>query len=82
LGSQAFGKVVGVTAEEGRFKVGDRVAVGMYRFACANCRECHKGRDDLCKQAQFTSSSTIGGYATFIDVSSDWAYPVPNSLPD
>lgn len=68
--------------KEGRFNVGDRVAVGTYRFACGDCRECHKQRDDLCRKAEFTSSPTIGSYSTSININSDWAYPVPNSIPD
>lgn len=82
LGSQAVGHVTAVGPHEGRFKIGDRVAVGMYRLACGACRECHKNRDDLCKKSEFTSNSNAGGYATYIDANSDWAYPVPASIPE
>lgn len=54
----------------------------MYRSACGNCRECYKDRDDLCRKAEYTSGSTIGGYSTYIDASSNWIYQVPSSIPD
>lgn len=62
---------------EAKFKVGDRVAVGMFSWACGECKHCFRGRNDLCQKAQYT-----GGYGTYLDVCSDWGIAVPRNVHD
>ena len=81
-GHQVVGRVEGVGAEVSRFRVGDRVGVAWLHSTCGNCAFCLHGKENLCEQARFTGYHVDGGYAQYINVPQDFAYPIPQGFPD
>ena len=79
-------QVVGVVEEAGegagRFQSGDRVGVAWLHSTCGACRYCRSERENLCPSARFTGYHTDGGYAQWLVVPEDFAYPVPEGIED
>jgi len=61
---------------------GERVGVAWLHSTCGRCRFCRSGRENLCPEARFTGLDADGGYAEFMTVPADFAYPVPEGYPD
>ena len=82
LGHQVVGKVA-VTGEKAtRFRTGERVGVGWIFFACGHCRACLEGNENVCNEFRGTGRDANGGYARFMTVSQDFAYPIPDIFSD
>ncbi|ETI38955.1 hypothetical protein L914_14828 [Phytophthora nicotianae] len=94
VGHEIIGEVTQAGPAVKRLAVGDRVGVGFNAWACLNkdqarpCRECESGNDAYCKRAVFTSNSkyedghqSFGGFADYIRVSSNYAFPIPENIP-
>jgi hypothetical protein len=66
-GHQIVGKVVeiGGPAEEGKFKVGDRVGVPWLGWSCGNCKFCTSEAENLCDYARYTGYQIDGGFAQY-----------------
>ena len=79
-------QIVGVVDEVGRgvtrFKVGDRLGVPWLYSTCGQCEFCLSGRENLCDNARFTGYHVDGGYAEYMVVSEDFAYPIPAQFSD
>ncbi|MEO0078682.1 MAG: zinc-dependent alcohol dehydrogenase family protein [candidate division WOR-3 bacterium] len=80
LGHQVVGTVVGGAAS--RFRVGDRVGVAWIFSACGRCEYCRTGQENLCPEFQATGRDANGGYAEYMTVPEEFAYPVPSVLSD
>jgi len=86
-------EIIGTIAAKGnnvQLDVGTRVGVGAQCFACYRdvCRECKQGSDNLCNRRIWTyndkyddGSTTYGGYADAIRVSSKLVFPIPDAIP-
>ncbi len=73
-------QVVGVIeAGPGR---GQRVGVAWINSACGECEHCLAGNENLCEQFRATGRDADGGYAQYMKVGQDFAYPIPESLSD
>ncbi len=73
-------QVVGVVeAGPGR---GQRVGVAWINSACGECAYCLAGNENLCEQFRATGRDADGGYAQYMKVGHDFAYPIPESLSD
>jgi propanol-preferring alcohol dehydrogenase len=81
-GHEVIGKVERSGDRCVRFEPGARVGVAWLRETCGNCVYCQRGRENLCPEAGFTGYDHDGGYAEFIVVREDFAYPIPDSLGD
>jgi propanol-preferring alcohol dehydrogenase len=79
-------QVVGVVEETGsgssRFKKGDRVGVAWIYSSCGECRYCREGNDNLCPDFRATGRDADGGYAEYMKVGEDYAYPIPDTFDD
>jgi alcohol dehydrogenase, propanol-preferring len=79
-------EIVGVVDELGqgckRFKPGARVGIAWLRETCGICGYCTRGRENLCVNARFTGWDHDGGYAEWTTVREEFAYPLPESIPD
>jgi propanol-preferring alcohol dehydrogenase len=79
-------QVVGKVAESGRgvmkHKVGDRVGVTWLYSSCGKCDFCKKGQENLCEKAKWTGKDADGGYAEYMVIREDYAYPIPKSFTD
>jgi propanol-preferring alcohol dehydrogenase len=79
-------QVVGRVEERGRgaekFKNGDRLGVAWIFSACGRCAFCRSGRENLCADFRATGRDADGGYAEFMTVAQDFAYPIPEVFSD
>lgn len=78
LGHEIAGRVV--EAENGRFEVGDRVAVA-HHVPCLRCHYCCHGNISMCAQFKNTNLDP-GGFAEFVRVSAEHVDSVAFSIPD
>lgn len=79
-GHQIVGRVEEVGPAVERFSAGDRVGVPWLYSTCGRCRFCRSDRENLCDGARFTGLHVHGGFAQFIAVAADFAYPLPGGL--
>jgi propanol-preferring alcohol dehydrogenase len=82
LGHQVVGRVEGMGEGARRFRLGDRVGVAWIYRACGRCRYCLSDQENLCPQFQATGRDADGGYAEFMVVPEDFAYPIPDIFSD
>ncbi|MEM2394687.1 MAG: zinc-dependent alcohol dehydrogenase family protein [Candidatus Bathyarchaeia archaeon] len=82
LGHQVVGRVVERGPAANRFKIGDRVGVAWIYSACGECYHCRMGNENLCGQFMGTGCDADGGYAEYMVVSEDFAYPIPERFTD
>ncbi|RLC95629.1 MAG: alcohol dehydrogenase [Chloroflexi bacterium] len=79
-------EVVGTVEEQGpgasRFSTGDRVGVAWIYSACGRCRFCQEGLENLCPDFKGTGCDADGGYAEYVAVPEDYAYPIPDRFSD
>ncbi len=79
-------EVVGIVENLGamcvRFRVGDRVGVPWLAQTCGTCHFCVDGRENLCLNPLFTGWDLDGGYAEFVIVEEEFAYPIPEVFDD
>jgi propanol-preferring alcohol dehydrogenase len=76
LGHQVVG-----TIEQGPDR-GRRVGVGWIHSACGQCDYCRSGNENLCEQFEATGRDADGGYAQYMTVPREFAYPIPDALSD
>jgi len=81
-GHEAVGVVLEAGAECSRFRTGDRVGVAWLGGTCGRCRYCRRGDENLCRSPVFTGWNRDGGYAEYMTVAEDFAYPVPSAFTD
>jgi len=79
-------QVVGVVADKGKsvtkFKGGERVGITWLYSACGGCGFCKSGQENLCENARWTGKDADGGYAEYMVIGEDFAYPLPESFSD
>lgn len=81
-GHEAVGSVVSVGSSVTRFTVGDRVGIAWLRRTCGFCPACRAGRENLCRQSEYTGWDADGGYAEYAVVPAAFAYPIPTAYSD
>lgn len=81
-GHEVVGRIVktGDNVEPGR--VGERVGVGWFYSSCGRCRYCFEGNENLCCEFKATGRDANGGYAEYMTVPEDSAFPIPEYLSD
>lgn len=89
-GHEIAGEVSQRGSKVSKWKVGDRVGVGVIVDSCRRCLPCTSGEEDYCqKGASFTYNSheqdhktpTYGGYSTKITVNQDYVMRIPDGIP-
>ncbi len=81
-GHQVVGRVVKPGARANLFKPGDRVGVAWIYSACGTCKFCLNGAENLCIDFKATGRDVNGGYAEYMTVPRNFAYPIPDGLSD
>ncbi len=81
-GHQIVARVEALGEGATRFKTGDRVGVAWLNHTCGECDYCRRGLENLCENAKFTGYHVDGGYAEYVTVSEDFAYPIPPNFSD
>ncbi|HTP04258.1 MAG TPA: zinc-dependent alcohol dehydrogenase family protein [Nitrospirota bacterium] len=82
LGHQVIGHVEKAGSKAGRFKIGDRVGIAWINSACGKCTFCQSGMENLCDEFKATGRDVDGGYAEYVAVSENFAYPIPAIFSD
>ena len=77
LGHQVVGRVAATGRRATKFRAGERVGVGWIFSACGHCSACINGNENVCEEFRATGRDANGGYARFMTVSEDFAYPIP-----
>lgn len=82
LGHQVVGRVAEKGKKAHKLKVGDRVGVAWIFSTCGKCQFCMSGHENLCLHFQATGRDAHGGYAEYMAVSEEFAYPIPAIFTD
>lgn len=82
LGHQVVGTVVGAGTHVNTDRLGERVGVAWINSSCGNCRYCSTGLENLCPDFRATGRDRPGGYAEYLCIHQDFAFPLPASLRD
>ena len=82
LGHQIVGTVAGMGSAATKFHPGDRVGIAWIYWACGECSYCRSGQENLCPRFQAAGRDAFGGYAQYVTVSEDFAYPIPAVFSD
>jgi L-iditol 2-dehydrogenase len=79
-GHEASGTVVAVGKQVKHLKVDDRVVIEP-GIPCGKCRQCKRGRYNLCPDVVFLSAPPVNGtFCDFITVDASFVYPIPQGL--
>lgn len=81
-GHQVIGKVVAHGHSSGHIPVGTRVGAAWIYSACGECSFCRSNRENLCHQFQATGRDAHGGYADYLCIPEEFAYPIPAVFSD
>ena len=82
LGHQIVGRVSALGNGVEGFAVGDRVGVPWLAWACGECSQCLKGRENLCLRARFTGYHVAGGYAEHSVADARFCLRIPDTFSD
>ena len=87
-------EIVGTVTELGqgvtKFKIGDRIGVGVFIDSCRTCRNCAKGLEQYCSDGMTGTYNgfernckeiAFGGYSDYFVVNERYAVTVPSNLP-
>jgi propanol-preferring alcohol dehydrogenase len=81
-GHQIVGTVAGAGKAVTKFKTGERAGITWLYCSCGKCDFCRTGHENLCEQAKWTGKDADGGYAEYVVIGEDFAYPVPERFSD
>lgn len=88
-GHEIVGTVTEVGKEVSKFKVGDRIGVGVFIDSCRDCSNCTRGLEQYCRNGMTGTyngyerdgiTPTYGGYSNFFVVNQRYAVLVPKNL--
>ncbi|HEX9971036.1 MAG TPA: zinc-dependent alcohol dehydrogenase family protein [bacterium] len=82
LGHQVVGKIVEKGSHASKHKIGDRVGVAWIFSACGACEFCRSGNENLCPDFKATGRDAFGGYAEYMTIPEDFAFPIPEVFSD
>lgn len=81
-GHQVVGIVEQTPGSKTHIRQGDRVGIAWIYSACGNCGYCLSGRENLCTDFKATGRDANGGYADYMIIPEQFAYPVPDLFTD
>ncbi len=79
-GHQAVGRVLAAGPGVVALAEGELVGVGWLAHTCGVCDMCRRGRENLCRRAEFTGWDRDGGYGTHTVAREEYCYRVPEGL--
>ena len=79
-GHQVVGTVQAAGSNASTLKAGDRVGIAWIHSACGTCKFCLDGRENLCHGFRATGRDVNGGYAEYMTVPEESAFPFPTSF--
>jgi len=81
-GHQVVGKITDKGKAVSKHKIGNRVGITWLFSSCSECDLCRTGNENLCAKAKWTGKDADGGYAEFMVISENFAYPIPEWFSD
>jgi propanol-preferring alcohol dehydrogenase len=81
-GHQVVGRVTDKGKDVTKHKIDDRVGVTWLYSSCGTCKFCKRGNENLCPNAKWTGKDADGGYAEYMVIGEDFAYPIPQQFTD
>src|SRR5277367_1493448 len=78
-GHETAGEIFAIGANVKTHATGDRVVIYQRRF-CGQCRNCLRGRQDMCRALGAPAVDTEGGYAEFVCVPANMGIKVPEGV--
>lgn len=81
IGHEYMGTVVEVGSEVDRVKIGERVTVEGH-ISCGFCRNCRRGRQNICDNTIGIGVTRNGGFAEFISVPAKNVLHIDNRISD
>jgi len=81
-GHEIVGRINKVGEGVSRERLSERVGVPWLYSTCGKCSFCREGRENLCPDARFTGYHVDGGYAEYMVVPENSAYPLPKGIAD
>lgn len=82
LGHQVVGRVEATGSNANIFNIGDRIGIAWIYATCGTCKFCLAGNENLCKDFKATGRDVNGGYAQYMTVPENFAYPIPEWFRD
>ncbi len=82
LGHQVVGRIEMLGPGVTKHHPGDRVGIAWIYSACGKCRYCREGNENLCPDFKATGRDVFGGYAEYMTVHEDYAFPIPEVFTD
>jgi alcohol dehydrogenase, propanol-preferring len=82
LGHQVVGRVVARGRQVEGIQMGSRVGVAWIYSSCGICQHCLAGLENLCPSFRATGRDVNGGYAEYMTVPAEFAYPIPDTFSD
>ena len=88
-GHEIVGTVTSVGANVTRFKIGDRIGVGVFIDSCRKCKNCLNGLQQYCLEGMTgtyngyerdTKQIAFGGYSNYFVIPESYAYRLPENL--
>jgi len=79
LGHEIAGTIAAAGANVPRERIGERVVL-YQRLFCGTCRNCLRGRHDLCRNSRVLGEQGGGGYAEFTVVPARNAIAIPDGV--
>jgi propanol-preferring alcohol dehydrogenase len=82
LGHEIAGEIIGVGKRIDTERIGERIVVFPF-LSCGKCSFCESGRENLCSssQAGAIGLTADGGYAEYVSVPAENAFPIGNDIP-
>jgi uncharacterized zinc-type alcohol dehydrogenase-like protein len=88
-GHEIAGVVTQVGASVTKFKIGDRIGVGVFVDSCRKCPPCQKGLQQYCIEGMTGTynqlerdgkTPAMGGYSNVMVINEDYAVSIPDNL--
>lgn len=83
-GEEIVGEIIAIGASVTKFKVGDKVLYGPFRYSCGTCVYCLESRTNLCPYTPRLVKSTYGifwgGFSTHVQQPESHCFKIPNGL--
>ena len=89
-GHEIAGVVSAVGSAVSKFKVGDKIGVGVFVDSCRTCENCQHGLQQYCLEGMTGTYNQLerdgktvamGGYSNYFVVNEDYAVHIPDNLP-
>jgi uncharacterized zinc-type alcohol dehydrogenase-like protein len=89
-GHEIAGTVTAVGSSVTKFKVGDKIGIGVFVDSCRNCENCKQGLQQYCLEGMTGTYNQLerdgktvamGGYSNYFVINEDYAVHIPENLP-